>query len=114
MEYHPDDFIALSEAVENEGGYIQPDPCQGTEFKLPMRDHANKVRKKRYRTVACGLHARMAIKYDPSEEVTIGNIVHPGEPPRGLAVAPVCAVDDAVGLWPRYANVVTERSFQPE
>ena len=25
----------------------------------------------------------------------------------------VCAVDDAVGLWPRYAGVCSDKSYQP-
>jgi hypothetical protein len=87
---------------------------RGQVFKLSMKDHAGKTRKKRYRTASCGLHARMAIKYDPTEQVELGGVVHPGEKERPLAVAPVCAVDDAVGLWPRFADVVSDRSYQPE
>lgn len=102
-------------------------------FKLPMKNHEGKTRKKRYRTTACGLHARMAIQYDPSEEIDFStdtevtvnaatgrkeertvHVAHPGEPERNLALAPVCAVDDAMGLWPRYANLMSDKSYQPE
>jgi hypothetical protein len=111
---------------------VQPDACTGTVFKLSMPTHEpGKRRKKRYRTAACGLHARVAVKYDPTTpidfetdtEVTDSEnhksmrhdrIAHPGEKDQGLAVAPVCAVDDAVGLWPRFEHLMSDNSYQPE
>lgn len=122
----------MTQAVEQDGGYVQPDACEGITFKLSMPTHEpGKRRKKRYRTTACGLHARVAIKYDPTTPIDFetdtklrdeenreymrhDRIEHPGEPERGLAVVPVCAVDDAVGLWPRFQDLMSNDSYQPE
>lgn len=119
MQYHPDDFIALSDAVIEEGGRTLAEPCEGVEYKLKVPLVGKRVWK-RFFTTRCDNSARMEIPYDPSlhirlleedelEPVTI--VDHPGEhdkPKRAV----VCAVDDAVGLWPRYNGVVSVRSYQ--
>lgn len=122
MNFHPDDFLALSLAVEDEGGSFPPDPCYGKEFRLKVPNAAGKMLWKRFHTTHCDLSARMGIPYDPSEPVRIVEddpahsqpitvVDHPGEAdiPRE---ALVCAVDDCVGLWPRYSGVVSKRSYQ--
>jgi hypothetical protein len=87
------------------------------------------MRYKRFRTTHCGKHARMAIPYDPSARVALesprldsnGNpmagepirIAHDGETASSDSpVVVVCAVDDCVGLWPRFAESVSDRSYQ--
>jgi hypothetical protein len=117
MNYHPDDFIALSVVVETEGGSLLPEPCLGEEFRLKVPDFRGKKKWHTYRTCHCDLSAKMEIPYDPSEPISMvlpEDIVvteHPGEKDEPK-LARVCAVDDAVGLWPRYNDVVTKRSYQ--
>lgn len=121
MNYHPDDFLALSDEVENQGGYVQPDECTPVEFRRKWKDGGWK----RDHTAGCGMPARFGITYDPSEPVHIetaaydeqGNklydvvIDHPGEQIEGAAYAAVCAVDDDMGRWPRFEHVIEEGSY---
>lgn len=122
MNYHPDDFLALSAAVEAEGGSFPADPCTGKEFRLRLPDASGKKVWKRLHTTHCDLSALLEIPYesstpaqlledDPSYSEPVTIVDHPGEdlPPKK---ALVCAVDDCVGLWPRYAGLVTKRSYQ--
>jgi hypothetical protein len=123
VQYHPEDFQALSTAVAAEGGHLLLPPCEGVSVRLkqPYGDHHKWVR---YQTTHCNMSARMAIPYDPRKPVNIVEadpayedaitvVKHPGEKPAdGHNFATVCAVDDAVGLWPRYAGVVSKRSYQ--
>lgn len=114
MDYHPDDFIALVAGIENEGGAILPDKCEGEKvvYKLPDADRIV------MQTANCNLYARLAVAYDPTVEVDLElyteidgenvrtRIKHNGEDPQqNLNFVPVCAVDDAVGAWPRYAGL---------
>lgn len=114
MIYSPDDFMALVAEIEHEGGYVQPDACTGdvVQYKLDGK-------RKRVLTMHCGLHARVAIPYDPRQPVDIElangeRLQHPGEVPAQEAnFVPVCAVDDAAGCWPRYEDLMSEESHQP-
>lgn len=132
MQYHPDDFLALADAVEGEGGFVQPDPCVGELVRLKIGGAW-----KRFQTAHCDMQARLAIPYDPTEPVNLevyevvkdkdgllvemadgeykrrkAKVLHEGEPDKGAAFAAVCAVDDAVGLWPRYAGIVSDASYE--
>lgn len=124
MNYDPDDFILLVSTVESEGGYVQPDACEGRPLMYELDGKTRKVL-----TTHCNLHARMAVPYDPSEPIdletyaelprqggktTVRNrIKHDGEPTKqNVNVVPVCAVDDAVGLWPRYQHLMGDGSYQ--
>lgn len=128
MNYHPDDFLALVTQVEHEGGYVQPDPCNGQVLRYTKPEGGQIVET----TTHCGLHARVAIPYDPTEPVDIRSeteitnvetgvktirrdwIKHDGETPAQQAnFVAVCAVDDAVGLWPRYDGLMSDASYQP-
>lgn len=116
MNYHPDDFLALTEEVERQGGYVQPDTCFPTQFRRRMPDGTWK----RDHTTGCGLPARFGITYDPTEPVYFESrdddgekviIDHPGEKVEGAAYAAVCAVDDSMGRWPRFQHVIEEDSY---
>lgn len=122
MIYHPEDFAALSEAVIHEGGRTLPEECEGTKFRIKKPDTNGRLVSRDEYTTNCGFSARMEISYDPathirltedydgveSEPITICDVA--GDEGDGMAV--VCACDDAVGLWPRFANVVSDRSYQ--
>ncbi len=73
------------------------------------------------------MHARAAVAYDPTGPVALelavhddngrptGDMViidHPGEKVMGPHFAPVCLVDDALGCWPRYDDLM-ESSVGP-
>lgn len=120
MNYHPDDFMALTATVESEGGSILRDKCKGRKvvYALPEGSRTTMF------TAGCGLHARFAVPYDPTQPIDIETyanidrevdgrteevrvrtrIKNDGEAAKASFV-PVCAVDDAMGAWPRYANL---------
>lgn len=123
INYKPKDFIALSNEVEQQGGKLLLGPCTGKpiSYKVPV---AGKRVRKNYFTTHCGTSARMEIPYDSSTHVLLEEdnegvgeqviiVDHPGEKHPKDEVATVCAVDDCVGLWPRFAEVVSEDSYQP-
>lgn len=130
MNYHPDDFLALTAHIEGEGGFVQADACEGTTFriKLPAAGGQDKMIWKRLTTTHCGMHARVGIAYDPTQPVKMElpvydkrgkptgdtiTIDHPGEEPaQATNFVLACAVDDAIGLWPRYAALVSDQSYQ--
>ena len=117
MNYHPDDFLALAERVQEEGGAVLDEPCTGRAFRI-KKPVNGKMQWRNARTTHCDLTARMAITYDPTQHVRIRDdddvilAEHPGEAGRPEPLAIVCAVDDAMGLWPRYAGVVSSRSYE--
>jgi hypothetical protein len=119
MNYHPDDFVALSAQVEQEGGKLIADPCNGQVFRLKQPDARGDLRWKRFSTTHCGTSARMELDYDATLHIRIHDddddslliVDHVGEQFIG-GIVKVCAVDDAIGLWPRYAGVVSSRSYQ--
>jgi hypothetical protein len=121
VQYHPDDFLALSFAVEAEGGKLLAEGCEGHEFRLKVPDPnaAMKKKWKTYRSCHCDLNALMEIPYNPLEDVKLYEekdgkevVVAESKADKGNGMAKVCAVDDAVGLWPRYNKVVSKRSYQ--
>lgn len=116
MNYHPDDFLALTATVEQEGGSILRDKCRGNKvvYTLPEGSKITEY------TSGCDLHARLAVPYDPTLPVdfeTYTNVERDGQEVRirtrikndgeaaKASFVPVCAVDDAVGAWPRYADI---------
>lgn len=101
--YHPDDFIRLTETVEQQGGARLEEACVPSMFKLKVPDHSGDMRWKRFHTSGCRNHSRFVVQYDPGEEVSE---THPS---GGLMTA--CAVDDDMGKWPRFAHAMQEDSF---
>lgn len=122
MNFHPEDFQALSEAIEKEGGIALKEACEPKEFKLKVPDFRGHKVTKRYYTTGCGFSAKFELPYNPGLHIRLreddDNFVepvvvvdHPGEKGPEKLVK-VCAVDDAIGLWPRYTEIVSDRSFQ--
>lgn len=119
MNYHPDDFVALSIAVEEEGGRCLAEPCSGDKFRLKQPAPGGKKTWKTFSTTHCDTSAKFDLPYDPSLHIRIRDdedpdvliVEHSGEKaPPGMVR--VCAVDDAVGLMPRFKGVVSSRSYQ--
>jgi hypothetical protein len=122
VKYHPDDFLALSSAVLDDGGQMLEDSCEGTEFRLRFESGPmGRPIWKRYKTAHCNQVARFDVPYDPTEAVVIedeetGAMVVNDAPAKPESVPPpkharVCAVDDAMGRWPRFKDVVSEKSY---
>lgn len=112
MQFHPDDFIALSNAVIADGGVCLVEPCGPKPFKLKQPNAAGKNEWKTLNRTYCGQSALMEIPYDPKAHIRLVGVVdHLGES-GSVRKLRVCAVDDCVGLWPRYKDVISERSFQ--
>jgi hypothetical protein len=115
--YAPDDFLRLSKLIEEEGGELLQEPCKGDmiKYKIPTEDGKH-VWSRRW-TTHCDFNARMKIPYDSTLHVRVYDehsnklVDHKGEKPSDT-MATVCAVDDCVGLWPRYQDVVSDRSYQ--
>lgn len=121
MNYSPDNFLRLMEEVESQGGAHSSDACMPQPFRIKLPEEGNpskRVWKTRY-TSGCRAEARFLVPYDPTTPVTVehkGVETHDepsetelaGMNERDAGMAVVCAVDDAMGLWPRFANVIQE------
>lgn len=119
MRYEGDDFLRLLVAVEDQGGTLLPDKCEPTWFHLKQPTPSG-MRDKAIDTTGCGHESRIALPYDPTEEVDIppsafkrmdGERVvfrgqkhagENGETMQGIVTA--CAVDDDIARWPRFAK----------
>jgi hypothetical protein len=120
MNYHPEDFVKLSYQIEAEGGTLLNEVCRGHEFRLKQPDPSGTLRWKRFQTTHCDQSALATVPYDPTlhirlmddDEPDVCIVEHPGEKSIKHGAVTVCAVDDAIGLWPRYQGVVSNRSYQ--
>lgn len=151
MNYHPDDFLALIEEVEKQGGSHLNEPCKPTNFRLNVpidEDNLQGPRvNKRFSTSGCRRRAKFIVQLLPDAyfdlvdlykgQVTVevrkdGTRVlrkitgedfdfDDSSNPRATmsdgspALGTFCAVDDAMGLWPRYQSAMhTGDSFQEQ
>lgn len=134
MNYHPDDFLNLVEEVEAQGGvHLSTDTHKPNHFhmNLPVDENnpTGPKARRRVSTVGCWRTAQFLVPQLPEayfmsdEEIAtdpsfdFDDTKHPvavmsdGETP---ALAKVCAVDDSMGLWPRFQNAMTTgNSFEP-
>lgn len=113
MLYNPDDFFALIEAVEEEGGAHLPEPCAPPRYRIKLPDPASGLRRMQtMQATGCHRETRFVIPYDKpiyERHEDTGKIVAEGEvEPSTLAV---CAVDDDLGKWPRFAGAITKDSY---
>jgi hypothetical protein len=136
MNYHPDDFLNLIEAAEEQGGaHLSGEVCKPNSYRLnlpidPERPRGPK-RSERLTTTGCRRHAKFLVALLPDshfvetlstealrELIDIADfddnshsqaLLADGAP----ALAKACAVDDAMGLWPRFEGAMhTGESFQ--
>lgn len=99
MKHYTDDlFIRLLDEVEKQGGSLLPERCAGKKFRLKMKS-GNTMRWKDYWTTGCGYDSRFDVPYEPL-------LAHDAE----KRVVTVCAVDDMMHLWPRFATIHTEEA----
>lgn len=131
MNYHPDDFLFLIEEAEVQGGvHLSGEVCKPgvLRMNLPLDENnpqGPKINKK-VLTTGCNRHGKFMIPLlpdyyiedlasDPSldfDDVDNPNaLMSDGVTP---ALVKVCAVDDAMGLWPRFKDAMqTGESFEP-
>lgn len=96
MDYGNDEFDALIEAVENQGGAHLPDICDGDLLTFKVKDRVSKVR-----SCSCRNQTIFVTLYEPTDEAESKNAAA-----RGGGFARTCAVCDDMGTWPRYAKAV--------
>lgn len=112
MHFHPQDFTALSNQVEKELGRLLARVCEGVSVRYKLPDAKGRRSWKTVQTCHCNNAALMEIPYNPALRVRIYDgetlvVDHSGEKqPKTQARALVCAVDDCVGLWPRYQHLM--------
>lgn len=152
MNFHPDDFLALIEEVEQQGGaHLTNEVCRPETFTLdlPIDEDEPKghTRSTKLYTVGCRRRAKFLVPLLPDAYLKEAHVlrgakhgtIDPNNPdnivrrpaeqsdfdfndesnPRALMgdgspmLAKVCAVDDAMGLWPRFESAMhTGESFQ--
>jgi hypothetical protein len=94
MNYSPDGFAALHEAIERAGGALLPDTCesQNVEFTTKEGYIRNKIDKKI--TCGCGNLSKFVIPYEGEPKAKRAHFVN------------VCAVCDSIGAWPNFSEAV--------
>ena len=134
MNFHPDDFLALIDEVENQGGvHVADETHMPVHFRMNLPiDEANPQGPKhnvRVSTTGCHRRALFLVPMLPeayfmdeeeiatSPDFDFDDSKHPtvtmadGDTP---ALTKVCAVDDSMGLWPRFQGAMhTGESFEP-
>lgn len=109
MDYTPDEFLVLLEEVERQGGVHLPDPCTPQSFRLKQPDAKGEMKWKEVFLTGCGKDMRFAVTYEPAAARNAKERQAMQE--RGAGFATVCARDDDMGKWPRFAKLGI---FKPE
>ena len=87
MYYNRDEFFRLMEAIEEQGG----DHLDEIHEHVYIPDLINNSGRKGIEALNCGASALFEIPYESVGEHGM------------LTTAKACAVDDRLGLWPRFA-----------
>jgi hypothetical protein len=131
VNYHPDDFINLVEEVEAQGGaHLASETHRPRHFRInqPL-DPDNPTGPKhsvKLPTSGCKRRANFLVALLPEAYFTEDSLTSPdfdfddSKHPRAMmddgetpALAKVCAVDDAMGLWPRFQDAMQSgQSFE--
>ena len=93
MDYEPEQFLKLIEAVEEQAGAVLPDACEPKRFQLnqPKKDGSENI--VTLATQGCGKHARFMIQYSPTNSAE----------PKFITL---CAYCDNVGAMPRFREAL--------
>lgn len=97
-----DIFIKLVEAVESQGGELLPETHHPTPFVYKAEGPGGRVKAIEVEGTGCGEDALLRIPYEdhrPNKEGVESNLVE-------IHDIKVCAIDDLVHLWPRFAKGV--------
>jgi len=106
LQYHPDDFLRLSDEVERQHGTSVPGPHNPRRLRMKATDADGEERWQDAFTAGCGQETRFLVPY-ALPQGKLGKAMEK----RGAGVVEACAVDDDMGKWPRFANVIQEDSF---
>ncbi len=91
--YNSGQFLALMDLVEADGGQHVVGPCTPYEYPLEVQSISGRETRT-MKTTGCGKEARFMVPYPSGDG---------GAPTMEMAL--VCAIDDAIGLWPRYNSI---------
>lgn len=119
--------MRLIEEAERQGGAHSNERCTPTKFIIDLpKAGSDKFVKTDVYTAGCNAEAKFLIPYDPAAHVTIPGYNGPDDPnadentvaptvgeadalrQRKAGLAVICAVDDRMDLWPRFAHVAEE------
>lgn len=90
--YSRDEFFRLMQAVEDQGGEHLDEQCKATTYEFSGE------RSKKVTLPSCGQSALFMVPVEPAENEMTGVMLPPP--------VKVCAVEDLVGLWPRFIDQV--------
>lgn len=99
MKLGPDEMLRLMEAVEEQGGAQAEGRCQPSKYPLKETPDG---KFKEFATAGCGRETRFLVAYLKPDKEAAGNATIQGE----TGTLAVCANDDLMGLWPRFANAI--------
>ena len=94
MVYTEADFQRLVGAVEEQSGQHLNDQCKAKTYRWTGTNEQPRV------IEGCGNHMMFDVIYEPYNE---GNVVQ---------TVKVCAVDDNVGMWPRFRHSIQDKDSQ--
>lgn len=97
-----DIFIKLVEVVEAQGGELLPETHHPTPFVYKIQGDHGRVKPVEVNGTGCGEDALLRIPYDDHHPNKEG--VEDAAPDR--RDIKVCAIDDLVHLWPRFAKEI--------
>jgi hypothetical protein len=97
VNYSQEDFIKLIEEVEFQGGTHLDEDCEPVVVALKKEHPRGKA--SRFKLARCGNPALFDIPY---------GLENPG-PAGEMGIIKVCAVDDSIGLWPRFKHALEEQ-----
>lgn len=88
MRYTPDEFQALEDEINSQGGALLPDICTEDDVVFTCPPYKRNKTERR-RTCGCGNLSRFVMEYDPGDDKS--------------QFITACAVCDNMGSWPRLA-----------
>lgn len=101
MKLGPDEMLRLMEVVEEQGGAQAEGRCQPSKYRLKETPDG---KFKDFATTGCGQETRFLVAYLKPDKQAAGNAKIQGE----TGTLSVCANDDLMGRWPRFANAIKE------
>jgi hypothetical protein len=90
MVYTEADFQRLVAALEDQGGQHLNDQCKAKTYRWTGTNEQPRV------VEGCGNHMLLDVQYEPYQD---GSVVQS---------VTVCAVDDNVGMWPRFRHAIKD------
>lgn len=93
MNYSQLEFLRLMEEVEFQNGVHLDRDCVPSTFRMKSKPNGPE---RTYETSSCGNTTMFQVPY--AQEDKGGVVTH--------AAVTVCAVDDDMGLWPRFAHAL--------